>query len=118
MVLLTSVLGHFEQLVVSAFASNVVITTWSQAEHLVSTTAGTGTLAGQTSGWESVSGFVAGFPRTLGILYGSSVFHLVGCRERSPLSLLPLVSVLNGMGMCFVPVQCLAQRDPHLTFDL
>lgn len=79
-------------LVVSAFASNVVIPKWSQAEHLVSTAAGEGTLAGRALDWESVSGCFAGFPRTLGILFDSSVFHLVGCGERSSLSLLPLVS--------------------------
>lgn len=71
--------------VVSAFASNVVIPTQSQAEHLGSTAAGRRTLAGQTLDWESASGFVAGFPRTLGILFGSSVFDLVGCGERSSL---------------------------------
>lgn len=48
--------------------------------------------AGQALDWESASGIAAGFPRTLGILFDSAVFHLVGCGERSSLFLLPLVS--------------------------
>lgn len=58
---------------------------------------GEGTVAAQTLAWESVSAFAAGFPRSWGILFDSSVFHLVGCSESSSF-LFPLVSDVKQVG--------------------